>query len=262
MRQGIRCYCGAQDHTLLFWAGGYHVVECSACKQVRVMTPSSLHRKQTYKKEDVSIYVEKEEMFRKIFCRIITFIKKYKSKGTLVDIGAGVGLLVDEANKAGFDAFGIEPSHAAVFAAKKFFHVSLLRDTFTSKKITKPIDIVVLNHVLEHLPDPKEIVSEITNVLKKDGLFVIGVPNFGSIMSIFKRNRWQSLSPEQHRWQFTPQSLDALVEKHGFKRLGFFMENHDRSIHPFWKQPIYWLLDTVALIINRGEAMLIIYRKV
>ena len=258
----MRCYCGAKDHKLLFLAYDYYqIVQCFACGQVRTITPFKVERKQIYNKEDISVYIEKEAMFRKLFKRVVDFIKQYKSDGRLVDIGAGVGFLVDEARWAGFDARGIEPSFSAVLAAKKFFHIQLLHTKFTRKSMKKPVDIVVLNHVLEHLPNPHKVIRTIVNVLEKDGLLVIGVPNFGSIMSILKKGRWQSLIPDQHRWHFTFATLDQLVQPQGFYRLGVTMENHDRSMHPLWKLPIYWVIDMIALLTNRGEAILVVYRK-
>ncbi len=258
----MRCYCGAKDHKLFFLANGYQIAQCLACGQVRTITPSKIERKQVYNKKDISVYIEKEAMFRKLFKRVVDFIKQYKLDGRLVDIGAGVGLLVDEARRAGFDARGIEPSPSAVLAAKKFFGVQLLCTKFTEKSTKKPIDIVVLNHVLEHLPNPHVVIRTIANVLEKDGLLVIGVPNFGSIISILKKGRWQSLIPDQHRWHFTQKTLDQLVLPFGFKKLGRTGENHDRSMHPWWKQPIYWILDTIAIATNRAEAMLIVYQKI
>ncbi len=91
---------------------------------------------------------------------------------------------------------------------------------------------------------------------------MIGVPNFDSIISILKKGRWQSLIPGQHRWQFTQKALNQLVLPFGFKKLGETGESHDRSMHPWWKQPIYWILDTIAIATHRAEAMLIVYQKI
>lgn len=258
----MRCYCGAKEYKLLFLANKYKIVQCVFCKQIRTITPSFFRRKQVYDTEDISVYINKEEMFRIIFRRIVDFIKQYKTEGTFFDIGAGVGLLVDEARKAGFCASGIEPSKAAVTAGRKLFGAKLRLGKFSERTILKPTDIVILNHVLEHLSDPPNIIKKVEHALKKDGLLVIGVPNFNSIMSKLKKDRWQNLIPDQHRWHFSIETLDKLVFPFGFVRNGFFMENHDRSMHPLWKRPIYWMLDTFALITNRGEAMLIAYRKV
>lgn len=243
------CFCGKSNATKVFNSGDYRIVRCS-CGQVRTVGGK---RKTLYQSDDLSVYIEKESMFRQLFGQVVAFIKQFVTSGRLVDIGAGVGLLVDEANKAGFDAIGFEPSRPAVTAAKKRFGVTLKNSQFQKTKA----DIIVINHVLEHLENPKKLLAEISC-----RYLFIGVPNFGSIMSMLKRERWQNLIPDQHRWHFTRKTLDALVVPFGFRRVGERYENHDRGMHPWWKRPIYTVLDTIALSTGRGEAMLVAYEKI
>jgi len=207
------------------------------------------------------VYVEKEKMFRELFQGVIQFIRRYKNRGTLADIGAVVGLLVDEARRAGYQAVGFEPSKAAVSTALARYNIRLRRHAFSSALIRKPIDIIVFNHVLEHLNKPKVAIKDAKKVLKPDGLLIVGVPNFGSYMSILKKFRWQSLVPREHRWQFTLATLDRLILPLGFRRVGLRTENHDRSMHSRWKRLIYVFIDTIALATNRGEAILAAYQK-
>lgn len=246
----MTCLCGSNKSSKLFRSGEYSIVECVACRQVRTET-NRRNRKNYYSDADIAIYVEKEEMFRRLFRNVIAFIKRFVSSGTFVDIGAGVGLLVDEANRAGFDAMGFEPSKVAVAAAKKYFSIKL--DT---RFRADEADVVIINHVLEHIENPKKLLADLSCKF----LF-IGVPNFASFMAQLKKNRWQSLIPEQHRWHFTLLTLDAFILPFGFTRVGETYENHDRSIHPWWKRPIYAILDTIALATGRGEAMLVAYKK-
>ncbi|MCH7916171.1 MAG: class I SAM-dependent methyltransferase [Deltaproteobacteria bacterium] len=42
-------------------------------------------------------------------------------------------------------------------------------------------DVVCLNHVLEHLPDPQVTMREIKRILKPDGIVYITVPNTRSL---------------------------------------------------------------------------------
>ena len=258
----MKCICGVSKITKLFSAANYKIARCIACGQVRTVTPKGFVRKQLYIAEDTSIYIEKEHMFRILFRQIVRFILQFKPSGILVDIGAGIGLLADEAKNAGFDVTGFEPSKQMADAARKHFGIKLVNGYFSPKKIREKADVVVINHVLEHLSDPYKTVSQIKAALKLHGLLVIGVPNFGSFLAMWKKGRWQSLIPDQHRWHFTLQTLDRLVLPFGFVRLGMQQENHERTMHPWWKHPAYLVLDTIAIITGRAEAMLVAYQKI
>lgn len=271
------CICGGAKYRCLFTALPFTIVQCISCGQIRTKTPVGVMRKYEYQLDDITVYLEKEQMFREIFRNIIGFIKKFRTNGTLVDIGANVGLLVTEANRAGFRAIGFEPSKAAVVAAKKYFGVNLIESEFNAKTfkrnkncipdlaeddgVFRAVNIVVINHVLEHVPEPKKLLENITDILCSYGLLVIGVPNFGGIIAKIKKDKWQNLNPQQHLWHFTLSTLDNFVKPLGYSRIGVRTENHDRNMHPIWKRPIYWFLDTIALLTNKGEAILVIYRK-
>lgn len=256
------CFCGESRYVVLFPAGVYTIVRCVACGQARTITPVREKRTQEYTKADISVYIEKEQMFRGLFREVLAFIRRFRTSGVFLEIGACVGLLVDEAKKSGFDAYGMEPSRAGVLAAKNYFHVTLIPKEFSGKTWKKQTDVIVLNHVLEHLPDPVDIINNVHTVLKRDGVLVIGLPNFGSFLAATKRARWQSLVPDQHRWHFTRKTLDALVLPSGFVRRGIVSSDHDRRMHPLWKRPLYAILDTISRITNTGEAILVVYEKI
>lgn len=258
----MTCFCKTRKAKKLFQSGNYSIVQCVACGQVWIEAPAKVKRKSIYGAEDIAVYVEKEVMFRDLFRNVISFIRRFITRGTLVEIGAGVGLLVNEAKKAGFDAIGFEPSKVAVAAAKKYFGVILINSERYQKLYKTGIDIVLINHVLEHVEDPKKFLADISHSIRDGGFLFIGVPNFGSFMAKLKGGRWQSLIPDQHRWHFTLSTLDALVTPFGFARVGATYENHDRSMHPWWKRPLYAVLDTIALATGKGEAMLVAYQKV
>lgn len=252
--------CGSRKVKKLFSSGEYTIMECLACGQVRTESSDKEKRKNFYGAADISVYIEKEAMFRQLFGHVIAFVKRNLASGKLVDVGAGVGLLVNEAIKAGFDAIGFEPSKVSVVAAKKYFGISLLSTLFDKRKV-KSVDGVVINHVLEHVENPKILLSDVADSILANGYLFIGVPNFGSFMAQLKKGRWQSLIPDQHWWHFTLSTLDALIIPFGFQRVGATYENHDRAMHPWWKRPIYGILDTMALATGKGEAMLIAYKK-
>lgn len=254
----MTCLCGEKQTTLLFQSGLYDVLRCTACGQVHIEAPRGAKRTGYYKEEDVQFYVNHQTMFRRLFHKMLVFIRPYAPRGTIVDVGAGVGLFLDEARKIGYKVIGFEPSKASVVAAKTHFGIDLVNAEF---RVTDGVDIIVINHVLEHLANPDAVIRRCAKTLGQGGTLVIGVPNFGSFMRLIKRGKWQSLIPREHRWQFSLQTLDRLVLSHGFRRIAVSYENHDRSMHPSWKKPIYALLDRIALWTGFAEAMLVIYKK-
>lgn len=255
------CLCDNDTTRVLFYAEGFWIAQCLTCGQVRTVTPKGVKRTQFYEEENFSIYIEKEAMFRKIFQDKLTFVQSFRRTGRLLDIGAGVGLFVDEARLMGFDATGVEPSKEAAKAAKKHFGIELINKEFLPTFFSEPFDIVVINHVLEHLPDPKRVIAGATKILNSRGVLVIGVPNFASFLSTIKRGRWQNLIPDQHRWHFTPKTLDQLVISYGYKKVGVSHENHDRTLVHWSRKPVYWILDKFALMTGHAEAMFVLYEK-
>lgn len=257
----MKCYCGEKDILFLFQSGLYDVVKCVRCGQVRIESGRGGKKIGYYEEEDVQFYIDHEDMFRSLFRRLLGFVHRFAPSGTMLDIGAGVGLLLDEARKMGYNAIGFEPSMASVRAAKKHFGIELIPREFSSSMLKRPVDVIIINHVLEHLSHPHTIIKSCAKTLGIGGTLVIGAPNFNSFMSRIKKGKWQSLIPKQHRWQFTLRTLDQLVIPHGFRRIAVSYENHDRSMHYWWKKPIYWALDRIALLTGYAEAMLVVYKK-
>lgn len=256
----MKCLCGEKDARPLFASGLYDVVRCTACGTVRTEPRGSAKRTNYYGEEDAKFYIDHQAMFRRIFREKLIWIRRLVPLGRMLDVGAGVGLWLDEAQKLGYRVAGFEPSKASVAAAKKQFGITIINSEF--KPIKKNADVIVINHVLEHLKNPKKIISQCANMLKQGNHLVIGVPNFDCFLRWIKRGKWQSLIPDQHRWQFSLTTLDWLVIPHGFRRIAVSYENHDRSMHYWWKQPIYWVLDHIALMTGYAEAMLVIYEKI
>lgn len=82
-------------------------------------------------------------------------------------------------------------------------------------------DLVVINHVLEHVSNPALACSEASRVLSKGGVLYVGVPNFGSWQRrMFGRN-WFPLEIPRHLHHFTPQTLSILVSSAGFQLKDF-----------------------------------------
>ena len=78
-------------------------------------------------------------------------------------------------------------------------------------------DVVLLNHVIEHLDDPLQTLTEVNRILKPDGHFVIETPRYDTLMFKLLGRRERSVSCGGHIYFFTTNTLKNLYEAAGFK---------------------------------------------
>jgi SAM-dependent methyltransferase len=88
------------------------------------------------------------------------------------------------------------------------------------------VDVIVLFDVLEHLPQPREILALCRDHLNGGGIIVITTGDFGSPAARLTGARWRLMTPPQHLWFFTRPSMRRLSAS-----LGLALEHLD---HP-WK---------------------------
>lgn len=139
--------------------------------------------------------------------------------GRVLDVGCGSGEWLSFMRKLGWQAEGIDFDEKAVKAARQSgFEVgcgAVEQQHYPDERF----DAVVLNHVIEHVPDPVATLKECRRILKKGGRLVLMTPNSSSLgHSVFKQD-WRGLEPPRHLHVFSNQSMRALLEKSGFKKI-------------------------------------------
>lgn len=148
---------------------------------------------------------------------IVAFLSEFIGARTnIVDIGCGFGALLDILKKEkNANVFGVELGNLDVKVAKEYygldvFHGSL--EEFAAKEENNArFDIVIMHHVLEHLPEPLIALAQIQQVLRPRGTLYIGVPN---VLNIKKRP--EDFFQTFHVLNFSPYSLKRLLERAGF----------------------------------------------
>lgn len=164
---------------------------------------------------------------KNVYLNKIKLIEKYTQGTKILDIGAGIGGFVRVSQDAGYTTTGLEMEDEQVKLAKKVFNVNLINDKLESFFIKNNVkyDVVFLHHVLEHFQYPKESLVLIKNMLKKDGILLIEVPNDFFIVSEVLEIRLGILTPKKHRNPyhhisfFSPITLKKLVEVAGYNIL-------------------------------------------
>lgn len=134
-----------------------------------------------------------------------------------LDVGCNLGYLVEAARRRGYHARGLDGSAAAVAFGREKLGLDLAHARIESARVDPASqDVIVLNHVLEHLPDPGAVLRLVRGWLRPGGLLLVCLPNFASPIARFAGARWAGLVPTQHIWHFTPAALRHLVTRTGF----------------------------------------------
>lgn len=217
--------CLACNKNLRFLGGsdGFDIFRCSFCG---LGATSDVSRKTQYSAypEETSfayhrdlVYIKEEKQFKNIFKKRVGIILKFKKTGKALEVGSSTGVFLSLLKERGWEVQGIEPSAAAADTAKKR-GIPTFNTAFEKAELKdSTFDLVIFNHVLEHMENPVEILKKANQVLKKDGAILIDVPNFASLSARIWGSRWRYILPKEHQWHFTPKSLSLLLEKAGFK---------------------------------------------
>jgi 2-polyprenyl-3-methyl-5-hydroxy-6-metoxy-1,4-benzoquinol methylase len=137
----------------------------------------------------------------------------------LLDVGCNVGYFMVAARRRGFDVHGFDASAAAAALARDRLGLDVTCARLDTADVERgPFDIVAMNHVLEHLPDPLGALARAKRWLRPDGFLLVTLPNFASPIARLGGVRWAGLVPGQHVWHFTPPALRRLVRAAGFER--------------------------------------------
>lgn len=147
----------------------------------------------------------------------VNFIKKYinSNQKKLLDVGAGSGEFIFMAKKSGFEVSGLEP-HVGYFEfVNQDLGIQVQNCTLEDAKLEKEsFDIINLSQVLEHLQNPFATLKNLHQVLRKDGIIQIDVPD----LNLNFHAPWTRFH-YAHIYNFNHKTLKALIEKSGYKIL-------------------------------------------
>lgn len=164
---------------------------------------------------------EKQWLQKTLYTDIIHILKQSKSGNRILDIGCGNGEFMNFLKKKGFLPEGIEPSNKAVRIARSrglTVHQGTLENFIKTKN--RLFDVVTLLNVLEHVPNPFQLIEGIKKILNCAGILCIRVPNDYSEIQLSSQKRmkikpWWEIIP-YHINYFNFKSLRQFLEKTGF----------------------------------------------
>ena len=239
--------CGGHNLYLYYTlgnAGQFRYFKCEQCSLVNYDLSGGLDQAQYttifYDPTDggQKKNLDKDQSFR--------FIETTLNKtGSLLDIGCGTGRLMYLAKQAGWQVKGMELSvDMAEFVQQRVGAEVQVADFMKMQPDPGDLgryDLVVLRHVLEHLPDSVLAMSKISQLLKPDGCLLLEVPNIEGFtmkwsrtvvkLGLYKR-RFTADYKAGHCNEFSLESMRFLARRAGFSLIRW--ETYSMKRIPNW----------------------------
>ncbi len=256
--------CGAREAELFQDTDGpLRVVRCKQCTLVFVdPLPPTKELEQHYDEAYYSEWISSQKVPReKLWHDRLEELRRYKTKGRLLDVGGGDGTFLRFAKEAGLEVCGTEISAYAGQRIEDLYSVPVsIGGLHEAGYPSEHFDIVTLYHVIEHVDDPARYLSEAHRILRTGGLLVVACPNveskvFNLTYFLFKGKRFRLFSrhdKEVHLYHFSPHTLKMLLENKGFSLLSLGLD--DASVDPR-KRTAEWLARGFYKLTGRNWTM-------
>lgn len=201
--------------------------------------------------------------------------RRYGKRGArLLEVGSGLGHLVGQLEDT-FEPVGLDLNFWAVKQSRSVVNRSALQ---TASAQDLPFEdgsfnVVIIKHIVEHLPDPARALNEIGRVIEKDGVLILATPNLASLLKPWKGDRWIGYQDPTHISLKPPQEWLDLIRNAGFelKRVfadGFWDVPYIRFV-PSQLQKLFFgalgglqaITGIIFLPMRWGESIMVVARK-
>ena len=218
--------CNNNEYKLFKKINDYQLVKCKQCGLVYLNPrPSQQEINEEYSAEyhidrllrgKPTNTKELEEEINKNIGRAEEIVKRFGTKGKLLDIGCGAGFFIACLKRYGWDVTGIDISDWASEFARKKLGLNVFTGTVEHGLFDERFDVVAMYHILEHLPDPLGTLKKISETIAGDGFLVIKGPNLASFDRVWHGENWRGYTDRSHLYYFTPKTYQTILESAGF----------------------------------------------
>jgi 2-polyprenyl-3-methyl-5-hydroxy-6-metoxy-1,4-benzoquinol methylase len=223
------CWCGATAWRVCFRTSRFGLIECGDCSCYRIdprPAPARGEAAEFY----TSYYEQTRELgtngtrvqYRSRFWAVAQKYPPLRIPATsALDIGCGEGLLCGELAAAGWKSVsGLDISTSRILRARAahphvmFYDVPVERTGMAQESQ----DLIVMDNVIEHVPDPLGFIRSLKRWLRTGGRLVLITPNMRSGHFRLLGRRWTpELAPHVHDFLFTPRSICRLLDDAGYE---------------------------------------------
>lgn len=144
-------------------------------------------------------------------------LPRVRTDSRLLDVGFGGGEYLGLARSLGWRVAGVDPDRVAVENAKA--SGLTVREGGAEAFMDQPasFDAVTLNHIIEHVHDPRQTLRDVFDLLKPGGFLYLETPNIDALGRRDFGEYWRGIEAPRHLTLFSWRSLEGLLRQIGFE---------------------------------------------
>jgi SAM-dependent methyltransferase len=194
----------------------FEMVVCRNCGTLYTGTLPSLASAQDYDAYYTSANLSDPEFIHQRLDEIVARFSLYRQSNRMLDIGFGAGSLLKAAKRAGWEAEGLEVSRTAVNQARAAGFNAFCGELSEACYPSGHFDVVTTSELLEHVPEPRLLVAEISRIVRPGGLWWATTPHSKGASGRLLGLKWTAVSPPEHLHLFSVTGLKSLLLNSGF----------------------------------------------
>lgn len=222
--------CGADDTRPRHFKFDLPVVQCKRCRLVYANPRLPKAQIWTRYSEDYfwDEYMKVLGVTRDAEVDVDKFVRHYgpllhlyqiyhPPPGDLLEVGAGAGLFLKAAERAGWTVRGLEPLPAAAAFARDRLGLDVIAKTVEQAPFAEAsFDAVAMFETIEHVLDPVGTLAAIRRLMRRGALLVLTTPNWEAFTRHALGRQWAVISPAEHLYYFSEATLTPMLKQAGF----------------------------------------------
>lgn len=276
-----RClFCNGTDIYVKYSLTAHSILRCRRCDFMwldpqpqtgqldKIYSSSYFNNKKLITSNDYNIYgyhdylderFTRQGTYKPIIRKALSYIdKNMHGKTQFLDVGCGLGFLMDVAHDQGCQVAGVEFNPFAVEHIRQKYVFPVFQGDVLDFSSSQLFDIVAMIDVIEHLMCPIKAIKKVSQMLRPGGIFILSTMDSDSIVSRVLGKKLEDFRRvSEHLYFFTKKTIQAFLEREGFEVLDIKYYGHTFQLDFLADR-----LKNVSLLISRVMQFLINFLRI
>ncbi len=206
--------------------GNFSFFQCENCGYLKLYPRPEKNELDNFYPADYHSYVRPDfKLFvllagSRLKKRVKNYLKLMGKAGNILDVGCGDGEILKALEAQKCNCCGIELKSEVCSAGRKN-GLKIIHNTLEDTNAFSPeyFDLIIMNHLIEHLEDVNLAFKKAYSILNKGGWICGETPNFNCLEKKLFKNRWSGFHIPRHLQIFDESNLMIFLKKLNFREV-------------------------------------------